>query len=275
MNNSQWFSSNPDKAWAEKLFLWFIPVFFAYNALMQQTGWLDAGTFWHIVQNALMWLPYCVLLPLMLRRNSGIPWQQSYWFKANVFMFWWIFIATYFHTEYFFEMLGLRYRFEDVHWYFDSALVGPDESSALQAYQKVPLGMYLNSVAFFIVFHNSAVIFMRRVRGFTAHWGETARRLSWGFIVGVTALFWAWAETYMYITDDAAGNVWYENLDQMLLYGSAFYALYFVVSFPMYYRLDESSERWSLSRVFIEASAVGLLSMLLIDLASHLIEPLA
>ncbi|MDB3856192.1 hypothetical protein N9284_01720 [Halieaceae bacterium] len=31
-----WFSRNPDRAWAEKFFLIFIPIFFAYNAVIQQ-----------------------------------------------------------------------------------------------------------------------------------------------------------------------------------------------------------------------------------------------
>lgn len=275
MSKGHWFSLNEDKAWAEKLFLWFIPVFLAYNLAMQKTGWLDSGTFWHITQNALMWLPFCVFLPWFLRRGSGIPWYGSYWFKANLFMFWWVFLATYFHTEYFFEMLGLRYRFPEVSLYFDSALVGPAEGSALAEYKKVPLGMYLNSVAFFLVYHNSAVIFMRRIRTMTSHLSGIAASLAWCAIVAFTAIFWAWAETYMYITDDAAANVWYENLDQMLLFGSLFYSLYFLVSFPIYYRLDDTEDRWSLSRVLIEASALGMLSMLLIDMVSHLMNPLA
>ena len=65
----RWFSRNPDKAFGEKLFLGFIPVFFAYNALVQQLGWLDAADFWHAVQNLGMWIPYCVLLPAWLRRG--------------------------------------------------------------------------------------------------------------------------------------------------------------------------------------------------------------
>lgn len=273
--HSKWFSPNPDKAWMEKWLLGFIPVFLAYNALVQSMGWLDTNTFWHITQNALMWLPWCVLLPWWLRRNSGVPWLQSYCFKANLFMFWWVFIATYVHTEYFFEVLGLRYHFPEVQAYFDSVLIGPDEAGALAAHQKVPLGMYLNSVAFFLVYHNSAVVFMRRVRALISGWGSLARRLGWCLIVLFTSVFWAWAETYFYITDDAAGNVWYENLDQMLLYGSLYYSLYFIVAFPIYYRLDEGEERWPLSRVLLEASAVGMLSMLLIDLASQVMEPLA
>ena len=70
---SAWLSDNPDKAWGEKLYLSFIPVFVIYNAVIQQMGWLGAGTFWHVVQNAAMWLPYCVLLPAWLRRASGVP----------------------------------------------------------------------------------------------------------------------------------------------------------------------------------------------------------
>ena len=50
-----------------------------------------------------------------------------------------MFFATYYHTEYFFELLGLRYRFPFVHAYFDSALVGPDEATAAMV-QQTPLG---------------------------------------------------------------------------------------------------------------------------------------
>ena len=167
-----WCSRNPDKAWAEKFFLAYIPVFFAYNALMQQTGWLDAGNFWHITQNLIMWFPFCVILPWVLRRNSGVPWQQSYWFKLNLYMAVFIFFCTYFHTEYFFDVLGLSYRFNDVSLYFDSVLVGPDEATALAQHKKVPPGMYLNSIAFFIVYHTAAVGLMRRIRSMTEDWGR-------------------------------------------------------------------------------------------------------
>jgi len=263
-----WFSTNPDKAWAEKFFLTFVPVFFAYNALIQATGWLDAGDFWHVTQNVLMWIPYCVLLPAWLRRHSGVRWHESYWFKFNLFMFVWVFYATYFHSEYFFEVLGMRYRFPDVTLYLDSALVGPDEATARAEWKKVPPGMYLNAVAFFVVYHTIAIVCMRRVRTMTLDWSLWPRRIAWAVIVGATALFFAWAETRLYITSAASTNVWYEDLPAMLKYGSICYALYFVASFPILYRLDEemSQPRWSLSRCVIEASAVGAISLLLIDL---------
>lgn len=272
----RWFSPNEDKAWGEKFFLTFIPVFFAYNAVVQATGWLNASTFWHVAQNFAMWVPYCLLLPAWLRRNSGIAWHESYWFKFNLYMAVWIFFATYFHTEYFFELLGLRYRFPDVTLYFDSALVGPDEATAAEEWMKVPVGMYLNSVAFFIVYHAAAVVCMRRVRGMTGGWNPALRRVAWFGIVGATALFFAWAETFFYITEDAAANVWYVDVPAMLRYGSFFYAIYFVVSFPNVYRLDEdpSEPRWTLSRCVIEACFVAIASLTLMELWAQSIGPI-
>jgi cycloeucalenol cycloisomerase len=270
-----WLSRNPDKAFGEKLFLSFIPVFFAYNAAVQQLGWLDVGTFWHVVLNLGMWVPYCVVLPAWLRRNAHVPWHRSYWLKANLFMAVWVFYATYFHTEYFFVLLGLRYRFPDVGLTFDSALVGPDEGTAAAAFQKVPVGMYLNSVAFFLVYHSAAVVSMRRVR--TSLGGSPlARRLAWAAIVVATALFFAVAETRLYITDEAEANVWYVDLAAMLRFGSVFYAMYFLVSFPAFYRLDEHPDQpaWSLARTVIEASFVAMTSLLLLDLWARLVGPI-
>lgn len=275
MMNGYWFSKNPDKAWAEKFFLLFIPVFFIYNGVIQFMGWLNAGTFWHLVQNLGMWAPYCLLLPWWLRRNSGIPWSHSYWFKFNLYMAVYIFFATYYHTEYFFDLLGLRYNFPKVTLYFDSYLLGPDEASAMADHRKVPSGMYLNSIAFFIVYHNAAVVCMRRIRTMTVTLAPWPRKMAWVAIVALTALFFAWAETFFYITGSATENVWYEDLQAMLRIGSLCYALYFVVSFPNVYRMDEDGDSWSLSRCVIEAGFVSMLSLFLLDLFGRIHGPIA
>lgn len=273
---SPWFSENPDKAWNEKLYLSFVPVFFAYNAAIQQLGWLDVGSFWHVVQNLAMWLPYCVMLPAWLRRNSELPWHESYWFKLNLYMAVWVFIATYYHSEYFFELVGLRYRFPEVGLYFDSALVGPLESTAGAEYKKVPVGMYLNTMAFFIVYHSMAVLCMRRVRQLTLAFAAPTRRIAWVAIVIATALFFAFAETFFYITDDATANVWYVDVPAMLRFGSIFYSMYFLVSFPNLYRLDEdpTRPRWTLARTVTEAAFVGIASMTLLDLWASFVGPI-
>lgn len=274
-----WFSKNPDKAWGEKFFLTFIPVFVVYNAVIQQLGWLDVGNFWHVTQNILMWVPYCLLLPWYLRRNAQphVPWYQSYWLKLNIYIAVFIFYATYFHTEYFFSVLGMRYHFPHVTLYFDSALLGPNDATALAHYEKVPIGMYFNSVAFFIVYHTAAVVCMRRVRTMTVSWARPARQLAWVAIVAAAAFFFAWAETYFYVDSTAASkNVWYIDIHRQLTWGSVFYAMYFVVSFPNVFRLDEepAPPSWSISRCIIEASFVSITSLLLLDLWTQILGPL-
>ena len=59
-----------------------------------------------------------------------------------------------------------------------------------------------------------------------------------------------------------------EDLPAMLRWGSVFYSMYFVVSFPNLYRMDEtlSEVRWTIGRCLIESSATAMISMLLLDL---------
>ena len=133
---------------------------------------------------------------------------------------------------------------------------------------KVPIGMYLNTMAFFIVYHTAAVVCMRRVRTMTTDWSPTGQRAAWIVIVFAAALFFAWAETFFYfLQGEVMTNVWYEDRASMLRFGSFFYAFYFIVSFPNLYRLDENPDqpRWPISRVVIEASFVAIASLTLMD----------
>ncbi|HEY0914013.1 MAG TPA: hypothetical protein VGE22_03990 [Solimonas sp.] len=275
-----WFSRNPDKAWGEKFFLLFLPVFIVFNTVVQQMGWLDTGNFWNIVQNFLMWVPYCLLLPWWLRRNSGVPAVESYWFKYNVYMSTYVFWATYFHTEYFFQILGLRYHFPEVTLYFDSFLLGPDEATARETFQKIPPSMYLNAIAFFVVYHSASVVIMRRVRTLTPNVSPLLRKLLWALTVAVTAFFFAWAETFFYVNEGIKQHVWYVDMARMLSIGSVCYMLYFLVSFPNIYRMDEDDfaapqgERWSASRAFMEASAVSMIVLFLLDLFAWVYGPI-
>jgi cycloeucalenol cycloisomerase len=270
-----WFSKNPDRAWAEKLYLIFIPIFFIYNAVMQQMGWVNAGDLWHIVQDLLMWLPYCVLLPWFLRRKSGVVWYHDYWFKFQIWVGVFVFFATYFHTEAFFKVLGMRYNFPNVTLYFDSWLAGPDQATALQNHEKIPLGIYLNTMAFFTIYHNAACVVMRRVKSMTISFSPAMKWVSWVVIVAAASYFFAYAETFFYIQPAVANTVYYLDKARMLAIGTYCYMLYFIVSFPNVYRLDEPpGEKWSLSRCAIEASFVSMLTLLLIDLYAWVVGPI-
>lgn len=258
-----WFSNNPSKAWAEKFFLYYLPFFFALNAGKQAFGWMNAGTAWHIGQNVLMLLPL-YLVPFLIRDETGLgrKWYESYWFKANLWIWIFAFFATYFFTEYFFDVLGMIYYFPQVSLYFDSQLLGTGE-------QRAPLGVYFSGAAFFVVYHNLAIICLRRIRTSRLNVGRAA----WAVMVVVAALFFAWAETRLVATDKNAPFFAYEDLTWMLKYGSVFYACYFVVSFPMFYRLDEAElDNWPLSKVCTEALATSMMVFFLLDIASRFIS---
>jgi cycloeucalenol cycloisomerase len=272
-----WFSENPDKAWGEKFFLTFVPVFLIYNAIVIKMQWLNVGNFWHVTQNLAMWIPYCILLPAYLRRNSGVPWYKSYWFKFNVYMAVWIFFATYFHTEYFFQLLGFHYKFPHVTLNYDSYLVGPNEATALADAKKVPIGMYFNAIAFFIVYHTIAVVAMRRVKNTLVGLSPTIQSIGWVIIVAAAAWFFGWAEPRFYNTNpEAAAVTWYDDINAMLKVGAYFYALYFIVSFPNVFRLDErADDTWTIRRTIVEACFVSMVTLFLLDLWGWFYGPIA
>lgn len=61
----------------------------------------------------------------------------------------------------------------------------------------------------------------------------------------------------------------------MYVYGSMFYALYFVVSFPMFLRMDEEvDECWSLSRATIDGFAASMMITQALDLWRIWIGPI-
>lgn len=54
----------------------------------------------------------------------------------------------------------------------------------------------------------------------------------------------------------------------MYTVGSLFYAIYFFVTFPMFYRIEEdpSDKRWTLWQVALDALAAGMLVTIFLDL---------
>ncbi|MGH8646606.1 MAG: hypothetical protein ACREX4_19970 [Gammaproteobacteria bacterium] len=66
---------------------------------------------------------------------TGKRWHESYWFKANLYLFVFGFFGNYFGSEYFFDVLGMVYVYPSATTTLDSALLGSGG-------QKVPLIMY-------------------------------------------------------------------------------------------------------------------------------------
>lgn len=57
-----------------------------------------------------------------------------------------------------------------------------------------------------------------------------------------------------------------QDKDRMYTTGSLFYAIYFFVSFPMFYRMDESpKQQWSLQQAVLDSLAATMLVTCLLD----------
>ena len=257
-----WFSANPDKAWVEKFFLAYSPVWMASMGLVMLLGghasWSDGALLVH----ALLTAAPALLIPLWIasRRPAAqrLPWHQSYWFKANLYLFVFGFFGNYIGSEYFFEVLGMVYVFPNATTTFDSALVGRGE-------QTVPLIMYGYTHVYFMTYHASANLVLRRVMRAGKVWLFPVAVLAVGYA-------WAWAETKAMANPMMAENFYYRDIPRMLAVGSAIYATYFVASFPFWYALDERPERrWSVLETLGAALSASMLTLYLLELAAQLV----
>ncbi|MCC6849001.1 MAG: hypothetical protein IT294_10915 [Deltaproteobacteria bacterium] len=254
----RWFSPNPSKAWGEKFFLAYTPFWIATMGVLMATGagkrWGDLGL---NVAMVVIWAPLVAVPALVHDEHAlGRPWWRAYWCKFNVWIGIYACVGSYFGSEYFFDVLGMVYNYPQLAWRLDSALLG---SGA----QTVPFIMYPSAHFYFVTYHTLGVIVLRRIR--TSDLGASAWWF-WPIAVLAVAYGFAWAETFAMTDGAIAEQFTYRNLPRMLRWGSLFYATYFVVSFPMIYRLDERArDDWPLRRVAVEALAAGMLLLFLLD----------
>jgi cycloeucalenol cycloisomerase len=271
VNNSpdatpRWFSENESKAWAEKFFLIYSPLWMLQMGLVMGTGLTQRMGDLGFMLVALCVASPLVVYPAIFRREShlGRRWFQTYWFKANLYIFIFAFVGNYFLSEYFFDVLGMIYNYPMIQLNLDSELLGTGQ-------QRVPIIMFLLTQAYFITYHTSAVVVLRRLRGF----GIPLGIVGWGIAVFAIAYTWAWCETRAMANPWIAEQFSYQDMDRMLTYGSIFYACFFVVSFPIFYEIDEAKESaWSLRKVCAAALAASMLVFLLLDFWAKLIGPI-
>jgi cycloeucalenol cycloisomerase len=123
--NNNWFSSNSDKAWVEKFFLIYSPVWMASMAVMMLTRWDktwgDSALLAHAIATA---LPVLLIPALLASRYTDKPWYDSYWLKANLYLAVFGFFGNYFGSEYFFDVLGMVYVYPNATTSLDAALLG-------------------------------------------------------------------------------------------------------------------------------------------------------
>lgn len=262
----RWFSENPSKAWGEKFFLAYSPVWMTIMALVMGLGVTERVGEWGFLAIGVAVALPLVAVPALIRdeRPLGRRWYQTYWFKANLYIGIFNFAANYFGTEYFFDVLGMVYDYPMIDLNLDATLVGSGE-------QRVPLIMYLLTQAYFLTYHTTAVIVLRRVR--TS--GLPIGAMLWPVLLLAVAYFWAWMETKTMANPWIESQFYYKDMERMLRYGSLFYSLYFIASFPIFYHLDERRDTdWSLTMTAAAALSASMIMMFLLDFAAAIFGPL-
>lgn len=263
-NSARWFAENPSKAWGEKFFLVYSPIWMAIMGITMAAGWVKSwNDIGYMGQALVVFLPL-VLYPFFCRDEST-PFTQTYWFKANLYMFLFSFFGSYFGSEYFFDVLGMVYNYPTVHWNLDSALVGT-------GVQKVPFSMYLLAHAYFMTYHTSAVIVLRRFKTSSLPF----KLVLYPLVLFVVSYFWAWMETKAMANPMIADQFYYKDKVRMLAYGSIMYACYFIASFPIFYHLDEDkNNKWNLWIVTAAALSASMLTFYLLDFWTKYIGAIA
>ena len=262
----RWFSENPSKAWGEKFFLVYSPVWMIFIGLVMALGITARAGEWGFLAIGLAVALPLVVVPALIRDEAplGRRWYQTYWFKANLYIAIFGFAANYFGSEYFFDILGMVYDYPMIEFNLDATLVGSGE-------QRVPIVMYLLTQAYFITYHTTAGIGRRRIRTSRLPVGPVL----WPILLLVVAYCWAWMETKSMANPWIESQFHYKDMNRMLAYGSLFYSLYFVASFPIFYHLDEERDaNWSPAITAAAACTASMIMMFLLDFAATIFGPL-
>ena len=265
---NSWFSTNPDKAWVEKFFLFYSPVWMASMAMMMLTGWDKSWGNSALLLHAFATALPVLLVPMLLAgKHTDKPWHQSYWFKANLYLLIFGFFGNYFGSEYFFDVLGMVYIYPNASTTLDAALVGSGE-------QTVPLIMYAYTHVYFMTYHATANITLRKLNSLVG--GQALAKWSlFAVFVFTIGYAWAWMETRVMANPLMASSFYYEKMELMLAYGSIIYATYFIASFPIWYFLDETQEKsWSVPQTIAAALSASMLTFYMLDTAAHLVGTL-
>ncbi|KAI3423819.1 hypothetical protein D9Q98_009655 [Chlorella vulgaris] len=246
---SPWLAPTPGKRWTELFFLLYSPswILWCLCILVPFKIYEHLGK-WGYLSLGLIAAPPCVLLPMLLQpaAERQKPWSQRYWVKANAWIAVFSFIGNYFWTHYFYRVLGASYTFP------------------AHRLNQVPITLYFMTHAYFCLYHALSNLLIRRVRHATAAYGTAAQAVAEGVLVFLLAYATAFGET---ITIAHFPYYSFKDRSRMYSVGSLFYAIYFFVSFPMFYRMDEQprAKPFTLWRAVVDALAAGMIVTCLLD----------
>lgn len=242
---SLWQSDNHSKRRGELFFIKWLAVWLVFFGAIVVTQVFETFTPTHYMLVGIISCVPPIVLPLLFPgEDRAIPWTQRFTTKANLWIFIFSWQGNYFWTHYFYNILGCKYTFNA--WRLND----------------VPFCLYLITHSYFLLYHTTSNFLLRRLwRALPSH--RFSSNLTVSVFIAVLCYFVAVMEVF---TIQNFPYYQYRDAYAMFVYGSVFYGLYFIVSFPMYLRLDEAkNERWTLGRAAIEAFAACMIVTTLLD----------
>ncbi|XP_062115990.1 cycloeucalenol cycloisomerase [Humulus lupulus] len=254
---SLWLAPNPSKRWGELFFLLYTPFWLTLclGIVVPYKLYESFTELEYLILGLVSAVP-SFLIPLIWvgRADRSISWKDRYWVKATLWIFIFSYVGNYFWTHYFFTVLGASYTFPS--WRMNN----------------VPHTTFLLAHVCFLFYHVTSNITLRRLRHAIADMPEKVQWAIEAAWILALSYFIAFLETFA-----IANFPYYEFVDRATMYkvGSLFYAIYFIVSFPMFLRIDEKSGApWDLPRVAIDALGAAMLVTIILDLWRIFLGPI-
>jgi cycloeucalenol cycloisomerase len=166
-----------------------------------------------------------LLQPLLLPWAEGImgsspdtqrPLTERYCFKANVWLAIYSFIGNYWYTHYFYSVLRAKF------------------TMPAHRFNNVPLALYFATHFYFSTYHVFSNLLLRKI--VTTYQEGTTRTILYIATVLTFAYFTAFMET---LTISAYPDYSFDDRNMAYTVGSAFYGIYFIVSFPAFFAFDQ------------------------------------
>ena len=180
------------------------------------------------------------------------PLLERYCFKANLWVAIYSFIGNYWYTHYFYSVLRAKY------------------TMPAHRLNNVPLALYFATHFYFSTYHVFSNLMLRKV--VTTYEPNIARRLLYGTVVCTFAYFTAFMET---LTISAYPDYSFEDRNMAYTVGSAFYGIYFIVSFPAFFVFDKdidvneekskSATKVTAWDTVVSSCGYGMMIMILLD----------
>lgn len=182
--------------------------------------------------------------------DEGRPLLERYSFKANLWLAIYSFIGNYWYTHYFYSVLHAKY------------------TMPAHRLNNVPLALYFATHFYFSTYHVFSNLMLRKV--VTTFEPGTNRKMLYIAVVGTFAYFTAFMET---LTISAYPDYSFEDRNMAYTIGSAFYGIYFIVSFPAFFVFDKEIDSSDANKktvtvwdTVVSSCGYGMIILILLDI---------